>query len=170
MGKKIQPVTCYVASVINTNIDLVLEQNGFSHGLIIFALPDFGILFRCRAEGNQIALEFGAFFSLLRFLKTYLAKEKIDSVVVRSSNPEFVFSFTGQGRHLARGSERELLLREYTKGVAVSVEYVEPRKNRCLQSPADYPSVPIAQLPVLKPDWNDRKKNSIKPFQRGIKL
>ena len=170
MVKKNRPVICYISSVINSNIDSALEQNGFSHGLIIFAIPDYGILFRCRAEGDRIALEFGAFFSLLRFLKTYLEKEKIGSVVIRSSYPEFVFSFAGHGRHLAKGSERELLLREYTKGMSVSVEYSVPFKNRCLLSPADYPSVPVAQRPVLKPDWNDRKKNSIKPFQRGIKL
>lgn len=163
-------VHCYIASVVNSEIDSFLEREGFGHGLVMFSVPDFGLMFRCRAEGTMIDLEFGAFFSLLKFLKTYLLPGAARSLIVYSSNPEFVLSFQPNSRHLAKGTARELILREYLGDFQIQVAHVDSIHNRCLCSPIDYPSLPGGSEKVLKPNVKTEKKCEIKPFQRGIRL
>ena len=161
---------CYIASVVNEKIDPFLEQNGFCHGLIIFAVPELGLLFRCRAEGTSIDLEFGAFFSLLRFLKTYLIGDRINRLQVLSSNPEFVFSFTPKSKHLAEGSTRRKLLKEFGSHLDLQVGLVESQKNRCLAAPGEFPSMPENAPPILKPTVKHDSRIECMPFQRGIQL
>lgn len=165
-----KPVVCYIASFRNKDIDPVLEHIGFCHGMVTFAIPSLGILFRCRADGDRLDLEFGSFFSLLKFIKTSLKDEKIASIQVMSSDAEFVFSFSGNSRHLMRGSDRDRLLREYAKGLKIAVGYVEPHKNKTRIPPDDYPSIPADRQASLKPDPEDARKAEFKPFQRGIHL
>ncbi len=164
------PIKCYVAAFHHLEMDPFYEKNGFSRGMILFAVPAYGILFKCRADGNMIDLEFGAFFALLRFLQTQLRNEKIQSLLVLSSNPEFVFSFAGRGRHLKENSARDRLIREHSREFKIAVSYIEPRHNPCLISPADFPSVPRDCDPVLKPNLADQDKFEFKPIQKGIKI
>jgi hypothetical protein len=170
MASSSTKITAYIGSVINPQIDSKLEQIGFCRGLIVFAIPEYGILFRCRADGEPINLEFGALFSLLRFLETSLASLNAKEVLICSSSAELVASFGNTGRHLSKGSEREIMLREYTRKLRISVQYVDRLKNRCFLSPVDYPSMPGGQEPPIKPDWKELRKNEIKPIQKGIKL
>ena len=165
-----EPIVCHISSYRNRDIDPVLERNGFCHGMVTFAIPSLGILFRCRADGARLDLEFGGFFSLLKFIKTSLKDEKISNIRVLSSDAEFVFAFTGNSHHLVKGSERDRLLREYAKGLKISVGYVEPHRNQTLISPDDYPSIPTDRQASLKPDPEDARKAQFKPFQRGIQL
>jgi hypothetical protein len=161
---------CFVGAFQNSAIDPVLETRGLTHGMVAFAIPSLGILFKCRVDGDPIDLEFGAFFSLIKFIKTSLKEEKIANVRVHSSNPEFVFAFTPNSKHLAEGSTRKKMLLEYCKGIKVAISYCELYKNKTRTSLPDYPALPDGKRPVLKPDLNDEKKTSFKPFQRGIKL
>jgi hypothetical protein len=170
MDQKPLPILCYIGSYINPEIDPYLEANGFCHGLILFSVPELGLLFRCRADGELIDLEFGSFFSLLRFLKQYLADDTIKRLRVLSSNPEFVFSFKPESKHLAKGSTREKLLKVYAKEYTLEIGYIEPRKNRCYLSPGEYPSMPENSAPILKPTVKNDTKIDCKPFQRGIRL
>ncbi len=165
-----RPVVCHIASIINSSLDRQLEKFGFCHGLIVFAIPEYGILFRCRAEGDPIRLEFGAFFSCLRFIKTTLADAKIKNVDICSSNPEFVASFAAGSKYLSEGSERESMLREYAREMQISIQFLSRLHNRCLASPADYPSTPVGQQPILTPGRAKQQVVEIKPFQKGIKL
>ncbi len=161
---------CYTASFLGSSMDSLLAEKGFARGLIIFAIPDFGILFRCRALGSAVDLEFAAYFALLRFIKTRLADQKIKAVQVYSSNPEFVFSFTGKSRHLKGNEERSKLLREYGREFTLAVGYVRPADNRALISPGDFPSMPANASIELSPDQSERRKPAIKPFSRGIDI
>jgi hypothetical protein len=170
MSDKNIPLACYIASIVNSEIEPYLEERQFSHGLVIFAIPDFGILFRCRAEGEAIDLEFASLFSLLKFLKTRLPNQKLTSLLLHSSNPEFVFSFRPNSRHLAPGSTREKMLKEYLTSIQLQVTLIEPQKNRAFLSPADYPSMPADRPALLKPSPADIERSEFKPFQRGIKL
>ncbi|PWB71828.1 hypothetical protein C3F09_07420 [candidate division GN15 bacterium] len=136
----------------------------------MFAAPELGLMFRCRAEGTPIDLEFGAFFSLLKFLKTYLVKDATRDLYICSSNPEFVMSFRPNSRHLAKGTTREVLLREYLNEYTIQVGFVEPHRNLCLMSPIEYPSLPEGYKTVLKPNVKTDKHCEFKPFQRGIRL
>jgi hypothetical protein len=164
------PIRCYIGSVLNSEIDPYLEKEGFCHGLVIFSVPDLGIMFRCRAEGELIDLEFGAFFSLLKFLRTYLVKDAAKKLVICSSNPEFVLSFRPNSKHLSKGSTREQLLRDYTGEFELQVRYVEKVQNRCLYSPVGYPTLPEGRESSLKPNVKTDKRAEFRPFQRGIRL
>jgi hypothetical protein len=164
------PLNVYVLSFRNKRIDPFLESKGFSRGMVAFAIPSLGIVFKCRAEGELLDLEFGALFSLLEFVRTSLKAEKIKEVRVFSSNPKFVFAFTGVSPHLAKGSTREKLLREYARGLQLAVGYVETHKNRTLVPPVDYPSLPAERKSPLRPALDDMMKSEYMPFQRGVKF
>jgi hypothetical protein len=172
MASSIQPGSCrtYIASIIRPHSDRYLAANGFCGGMVIFALPDYGIQFKCQAEGQQIDLEFGAFFALLRFVESSLAAEKIKAVTVLSSCPEFVFAFTGKSRHLQPDSNRERLLKERTAKLSVTVSYIERHRNQALVSPAEYPSLPEGKSILVKSKLTDTTSRSFRPIQKGIRL
>ena len=170
MNQPESPVVCYTAALHNPTIDPYLEAQGFTHGLVIFAVPSLGVQFRCRAEGELVDLEFGAFFSLLKFIKTNLTEVQIKSARVLSSNAEFVFAFSGTSRHLDMQSERAMLLSEYCRQLTLSVGLVEPLKNKALVSPVDLPSLPRADSLNLNSIANEFNKAGFKPMQKGIKL
>lgn len=164
------PIDCYIGASYIPVSDPFLAGKGLTDGMIFFGIPSFGVQFKCRAEGDPIALEFGAFFSLLKTITDSLKDQQILAIRVFSSNPEFVFSFAEKGRHVVSGSEREAMLREYARSLQIAVSFVARSKNRALLSPTDYPAVPQGRDMYMKPNMADMLKGTIKPFQRGIKL
>jgi hypothetical protein len=161
---------CFIAAFENRAIDAQLDEMGFSHGVLLFAIPDLGVLFRCRASGEMIDLEFGAMFALLKFIKDKLKSVGIKEVEILSSNPEFVFSFTGKSRHLDPKSKRMKMLREYSASFKLQVGFIEPHKNKALVRAIDYPSLPKGQTIPILPDRGAGQKIVFKPFQRGLSL
>ncbi|MBU2534532.1 MAG: hypothetical protein KKB37_17470, partial [Alphaproteobacteria bacterium] len=164
MATELRYLKCYTASFLGNTMDPLLAEKGFARGLIIFAVPDYGILFRCRALGSAVDLEFAAYFALLRFIKTRLSDQQVKAVQVYSSNPEFVFSFTGKSRHLNNNEERRRLLREYGREFKLAVGYIRPVDNKALISPGDFPSMPVGARIELSPDQSETRTPSIKPF------
>jgi len=146
------------------------DKHEIAGDLLLFAIPHFGVIFRCRAEGDDIDLEFGAFFSLLQFLRDNLKSEKIKSVVVESSEPQFIFAFTGRSRHLQTGDARHQLLTEFSRQVSIQVAYVRPNENPALGSAADIPSLPPEKKVQVEMDKAELHKISFEPIRRGIKL
>jgi hypothetical protein len=165
-----RPVDCYIHSFANSQLEPYLERNGFGRGMLIFAIPEFGVLFKCRAEGDPLDLEFGAFLSLMRFIKKSLGREKIRALHLHSSSPEFVFSFTDKQLLLAAHPERMKALAEYASGISISVSYIRKLDNKAVVPAADYPSAPLNQTPVIRPSEDDPGKTQFKPFQKGIRL
>ena len=171
MEKQENQLDCYISSVLNDKIDPYLEKNGLTRGLVIFSIPSFGVLFKCRVEGDPIELEFAAFFSLLKFIETSFEKKQVKAVKVFSSNPEFIFSFSGNTKHLGKGTEKFNLLQHYAAKMTIAVGLVEKIKNRALVPTAEYPSLPADRELNISMDFiGKKKKNSFKPFQKGIRL
>ena len=170
MAISAKPVQAYISAVERPLADQYLQANGFGQGMVLFALPEYGILFKCLAKGKLIDLEFGAFFALLKFVETSLAAEKITALTVLSSNPEFVFSFSPQSRHLPPGSERERLLKGHTAKVKFTVSYIEPTRNQARVSPVDYPSMPDGKTVKLRTKLAEPSVSAFKPIQKGIKI
>jgi hypothetical protein len=164
------PLKCYIATFRNGEIDPDLQQRGFSLGMIVFAIPELGILFRCRADGNLVDLEFGAFFALLKFLKSRLSDLKVTKLQVMSSNPEFVFAFTGNTQHLQKGTARYNLVAEYQKRHQIIISYCEPLKNKALIPASEYPALPEDRQIGLTPETDEKSRPEFKPFQRGLRL
>lgn len=170
MDKFDAPLKCYIAVLSNPQVDWSLEKNGFSRRLLIFGIPDYGILFRCRAEGAMLDLEFMAFFSLLEFIKSSMKKEEIGAIQVISSNPEFVFSFKKNSRYMPDHSVRRKLLTEMSQQFQIGVGYTEPVNNKALLPPAHYPSMPSGSKLVLENSEEKFGKSSFEPFVKGVKL
>lgn len=161
-------VDCYLGSFVRPLEEAYLQANGFSHGMIMFAIPSQGILFKCRAEGNLLDLEFGAFFSLLRFIRTSLPKEKIKTVRVHSSNPEFVFTVMNEGPQLISRHRRHKMFRQYLNQFNVTVVLVPVRRNQTYTAPIDFPSIPKNQTSPLRPRPSENQRARFRPIQKGV--
>ncbi|MBI5265707.1 MAG: hypothetical protein HY851_00595 [candidate division Zixibacteria bacterium] len=170
MTKTGTATTAYIAAIERPIIDQYLGQQGFSKGLILFAVPDYGIVFKCLADGSPVDLEFGAFFALLKFVETSLAAEKISQLHILSSNPEFVFAFTGHSGHLTPGSSREQLLEQHARQLKFDVAYIEPWNNQTRVSVVDFPSVPEGRKVTVKSKLTTGRVVGFKPLQKGIKV
>jgi len=170
MDRKQTFTKCYIATFNGNLADPYLKDIGFADGMISFAVPDYGVLFRCRAHGSVIDLEFGAFFALLEFLKSRLSDQDIKAIQIMSSNPEFVFSFTGKKESIQQNQERARLLTKYSREYTIAISYVKPIDNRALLSPADYASLPTHIDITLKPDPSDTYKSDFKSIRKGIRL
>lgn len=163
-------VKCFVVGLKPKSIDPALKAHGVVDGLVVFSIPELGILFRCRAEGDLVDLEFGALFALLKFVKTKLADHKIKQLQIFSSSPEFVFSFAGNSRHLQPGSARMKMLAEFNREFQMAVSFIDAIKNQALVSPADYPSMPKERSIKLSLDKPESNESRFEPLHRGIKL
>ena len=140
-----------------------MKKNGLTKNLVIFSIPSLGIHFKCRVEGEPIELEFAAFFSLLKFIETSFGKKKVKAIKVFSSNPEFIFSFSGNSKHLSKGSEKFNLLHQYANKISIAVGLVEKIKNRALTPTSEYPSLPVDRELNINMDFIGKKKK--KQFQ-----
>ncbi|MCD6248863.1 MAG: hypothetical protein J7J98_00855 [candidate division Zixibacteria bacterium] len=123
------PVDCYIGAFKAPLQEAYLENHGFSRGMILFAIPSYGVLFRCRADGDLMDLEFGAFFALLRFIKTSLAKEQIKNLRVFSSTPKFVFTMMNRGPELRNRPNREKMLKKYCDRYYIQPELIPINRN-----------------------------------------
>lgn len=170
MDTSANPVECFIGSFCRPLKEAYLTAHGFSRGMILFAIPSYGVLFKCRADGDLLDLEFGAFFALLRFIKTSLAGEKIRSVRVCSSNPEFVFSMMNGGRQVPPRPERFRMLDQYRDLFNIQVSLVPALKNKTRVPPGEFPSTPKDQTPPFKPELGDRSRIRFKPIQKGVTL
>ena len=169
MKKTSLALTAYIAAYRIPSFDPCLEKLGFTKGMILFSIPELGILFRCRVDGKLIDLEFAAFFALLKFIQTKLAGQKVKALRVLSSNPEFLFAFTKSGNPNLLTPEREGLLAEYRKKHQIEIAYVEARSNEALVPAANCPPLPVSRQFKL-PRNPDSDKPQFKPFQTGFKL
>lgn len=170
MDTSAKPIDCFIGSFSRPLKEAYLTAHGFSRGMILFAIPGFGVLFKCRAEGDLLDLEFGAFFALLRFIKTSLAGEKIKSVNVHSSNPEFVFALMNNGEQISHRPERVRMLDQYRETLDIHVSLVPALKNRTGVPPGEFPSTPRDQTPALRPKTSDLSRIRFKPIQKGVAL
>ena len=170
MNLSTTPVDCYIGAFKAPLQETYLETRGFSRGMILFAIPSYGVLFKCRADGNLLDLEFGALFALLRYVKTSLASEKIKSVKVHSSNPELVFTLMNQGPGLSDRPRRAQMLKEYRSHFDIQLSLIPAIKNQTLLAPGDFCCTPEHQVPPVKPRRNGKAKVRFRPIQKGLEL
>jgi hypothetical protein len=168
----VAPVACYVAAIAHPLIDSRLASQGVSQGLVLFGIPSAGILFRCRAEGTILDLEFGAILSALRFITHDLKQETIGAVRILSSQPKLVFALYGRDFKSMQmdGDGAFALLAEYAHKIALTIEFVPPQRNLALVRVGDYPAMPEGRKLEVNAEWALPKLHQIKPIQTGVKL
>jgi len=164
------PVDCYIGAFKAPLQEAYLETHGFSRGMILFAIPSYGVLFRCRADGDLLDLEFGAFFALLRFIKTSLAKEQIKNLRVFSSTPEFVFTMMNRGPGLEDRPKREKMLKKYCNHFDIQTALIPAYKNQAALAPGDFCCTPKHLIPPVKLSRRSQSKIRFQPIQKGLSL
>ncbi len=111
-------------------------------GTVSFAVPDYGILFRCQAAGARADLEMAAFLALLRFMEHYQALFKNHRVRILTDFPLLVYLMQN-GDPV---NERLVAVREraqhYGKGFDFTVAWIDEEHNRAGRSIADLPAMP----------------------------
>ena len=170
MSDEARVVDCYIHALSRPLQEVYLEVNGFSRGMILFAIPHYGVLFKCRAGGDLLDLEFGAFFALLRFVKTSLAGERIRKIRVNSSNPRFVFTLANRGPLIVARPGRRKMLEDYLSKFDIEVRLVPRSRNQAQLSPTDLPSIPREQTSPLKPRAGSRSRGHFRPIQKGLMI
>lgn len=164
------PLDCYIGCFRRPLAEPYLRDNGFSQGMIQFAIPSHGVLFRCRADGSYLDLEFGALFALLRFIHTSLAGKKIKAVRVHSSHPELVFAVAHNSRQIRDDQQRLKLMQKYRALFDLQVCYVPPQKNQTRLSPGQFPCTPRGQEPPVKPKSQTSRPPNFRSIQKGLNL
>lgn len=163
-------IDAYIGSFRRPLEEAYLQELGFGKGMIMFAIPCYGVLFKCRAEGDLIDLEFGAFFALLRFIKTSLVIESLKTVRVHSSNPDFVFAVMNQGAIITGNPERARMLKEYRDQHDIQVALVPAIRNQTRVPPGDFPSTPRDQASPIQTKATDKLRIRFRPIQKGTAL
>jgi len=128
-----------------------------NEGTVSFAVPEFGILFRCQVSGSPADLEIIAFLSMLRFVeynKEIFQKRHLN---IYCDFPLLIYLMNGGVVEAATGlnAVREQA-KKYTKGILFNVKWIDPKNNRASGSAADIPALPadsdlkIKAFPNLK--------------------
>lgn len=129
---------------------------GNKAGTISFAVPDYGILFRCRGEGTRTELEIIAFMSLLRFAEANIELFRGKELLIHTDFP-FIVYLLNDG--LPSGSAGAMLeavaakARQHAKEFTFRVQWVDGRDNRA--------AAPIGGIPDLPDESGRRLKGSL---------
>lgn len=132
-------------------------------GVVSFAVPDYGILFRCQAEGSRADLEIIAFLSFLRFAEHNIDIFKKKELHIHTDFPVLVFVMnnktgTGGGIEAVRREARKS-----AKRLNFKVHLIDSKENRAAGAVGSIPALPVgsdlkiktfANLSIGKPPEN----------------
>lgn len=133
---------CYVSG---RQLDAVTRQ-----GIISFAVPEYGVLFRCGASGARSDLEVIAFLSFLRFVDLNKDEFKKRQMLIYSDFPVLVY-LMNKGAVAGKGTDAVIRQAEkYTKGISYQVKWIDEKGNRAAGSINDIPRLPADSRLNLK--------------------
>ena len=153
---------CYVSGKLLAN-----EKN---QGIISFAVPEYGVLFRCNTAGSHADLEIIAFLSFLRFTehnKNLFTKKELH---VFSDFPPLVYLMN---KGIVNGNGMEVVLRQaekFTKGLSYKVKWIDEQQNRAGRSIREIPDMPSNSTVVIKSFVNLSIQKHINDPADGMKL
>ena len=116
--------------------------NGIKEGTVSFAVPEYGVLFRCGAEGAKAELEIIAFLTFLRFAEHNKDIFKSRTIHVYTDFPLLVYLMNkgvAAPDLAAVVNEAE----KYAKELKFEVKWIDPKENRAAGSIADIPAMPV---------------------------
>lgn len=138
-------------------------------GIVSFAVPEYGILFRCQAEGSRIDLEVIALMIFLRFADHNIPIFGKKNLQILTDSPVLAFimnhkSGGGKGVETVRKEARE-----FAKKMAFEIALIDSKSNRASKSVANIPEMPIGTnlriktlAPPTTPDlpgWHSGNQN-----------
>ena len=111
-------------------------------GIVSFAVPEYGILFRCAAEGTRSDLEIIAFLSFLRFVEHNKDIFKLRELQIFTDFPPLAYLMDKQ---VASGKGMEAVLRQAqksAKGIIYKVLWIDTARNRAAGPVGSIPDLP----------------------------
>lgn len=120
------------------------------NGIIAFAVPEFGLLFRCQGAGTRADLEIIAFLSFLKFAEHNIDIFKRRYLMVHTDYPLLAFMLSGHS-HAGKGAEALLKQAQKTaKSLRFEVVLIDSESNRAAGSIVDIPSLPAGTQLKIK--------------------
>jgi hypothetical protein len=115
-------------------------------GLVSFAIPDLGILFKTRYAGSQYELEYVSLLALLRFVE--LNSEAFENLKlhVLCSSPMLVYQMNERSLCQKEVERQRNLALSYKKKYGFSLSWVPESENRAQNG--------VMDLPPLKNSFN----------------
>ena len=125
---------CYVSGRL-------LSSDG-REGIVSFAIPEQGVLFRCAAEGSRSDLEIIAFLTFLRFVEHNKDIFKKRELHIYTDFPPLAYLMD---KHVVARKGMEAVLRQaqkYAREVVYKVMWVERKYNRAADPVGNIPDLP----------------------------
>ncbi|MCK5124982.1 MAG: hypothetical protein KAR42_01895 [candidate division Zixibacteria bacterium] len=147
-------------------------------GIVSFAVPEYGVLFRCSAQGNKADLEIIAFLTFLRFVEHNIDIFNSRILHIYTDFPLLVYLMNKDA--IVPGMDAVVREAEkYAKNIKYEVKFVHERENRATGSVNDIPPMPadskikiktFANLSLTKPKINLTNITPQESSGGGIKI
>ncbi len=130
-------------------------------GIVAFAVPDLGILFKSNFSGWQIECEYMALLTFLRFVEKNPKVFAHNRIEILSSSASLVFDATGKAPRHVRARKFKKTVEHFRKKIPFSLHWIAEQDNPTLEGVFDLPplsSPPAINHPLVQsPDASDRK-------------
>ncbi len=111
-------------------------------GILSFAVPEYGVLFRCGVEGRRADMELVAFLTFLRFAEHNFEIFKTKEIHIFTDFPILVYMMNG-GAVMGGGAEAiKQQADKYARGLQYAVKWIDEKANRAIQSVNNIPEMP----------------------------
>lgn len=142
--KKIEPrIKCFIAARTN-HADKSLRQNG----LVSFAIPDWGILFRVSYVGSYYELEYMSLLSLLRFIELNRPAFENQKIDIYSTSSVLVYQVSQNAFCPKELEKHKNLAIAYKNIFNFSLNWIPQFENRAEKGMMDLP--PLKNSPTHK--------------------
>jgi hypothetical protein len=119
-------------------------------GIVSFAVPEYGILFRCMASGTKAELEIIAFLSFLKFAEHNLNIFETKQMRIFTDYPLLVY-LMNNGAVGMPGMEAVVSeAKKYSKKMEFTVKWIGEKENRAADSVANIPQMPVKNRVKIK--------------------
>jgi len=109
------------------------------NGLICFAVPDLGVLFKAQHFGSYYELEYISLLSLLRFIELNQDAFKEHKLVILSSSPLLVYQISENTVCQKELIQHRNLVLAYKKKFKFSLSWIPESENRAQKGMLDLP-------------------------------
>jgi hypothetical protein len=127
-------ITCFIAAKSNHQ-DKSIKQRG----LVSFAIPDFGILFRTFCFGSHYELEYMSLLSLLRFIELNRSAFEKQKINIYSTNSLLVYQVNQNAFCEKELEKHKNLAVAYKNTLNFSLSWIPQSENRAENGMLDLP-------------------------------
>ncbi|UCB52327.1 MAG: hypothetical protein JSV10_10155 [Candidatus Zixiibacteriota bacterium] len=118
---------------------LLKDKEKKQTGLVNFAIPDLGVLFKTRQSGSHYELEYKSLLALLRFIDLNQKAFRNQKLSVLCSSPLLVYQMNENSLCQKEVERDRNLALAYKRKLKFSVSWVPEGENRALSGMMDLP-------------------------------